>query len=112
MSKTLDIAEASGGVEGGPEEERLEAAYWRFDARHKGYWKWKEAPMSERDAFKAEMRNAMAAEKMRAQARLIANGWRKSTPDNSQNLLEALKVACDHIDMSRLEISHCNDAAL
>lgn len=74
----IDIATASGGIEGGPEEERIEAAYWRFDARHKGYGQWKKAPMSERDAFKAEMRNALAAEKMRAQARLIAHGWRKS----------------------------------
>lgn len=35
------------------------------------------APMSERDAFKAEMRNALAAEKVRAEMRLVANGWRR-----------------------------------
>jgi transcription initiation factor IIE alpha subunit len=36
---------------GSTEEADIEAAYWRFDARRKGY-----AQMSERDAFKAEMR--------------------------------------------------------
>lgn len=73
----LDCAIPSGGTEAGPEEDRLEAAYWRFDARHKGYGKWKQAPMSERDAFKAEMRNALSAEKTRAEMRLAASGWSK-----------------------------------
>lgn len=72
-----DLATPSGGKEAGPEEERIEAAYWRFDARHKGYGEWRRAPMSERDAFKAEMRNALAAEKMRAEMRLVARGWRR-----------------------------------
>lgn len=72
-----DHATPSGGQEAGPEEDRIEAAYWRFDARHKGYGQWKTAPMSERDAFKAEMRNALAAEKVRAEMRLVANGWRR-----------------------------------
>lgn len=72
-----DMATPSGGYEAEPEEERIEAAYWRFDARHNGYGKWKAAPMSERDAFKAEMRNALAAEKTRAQMRLVAHGWRR-----------------------------------
>ncbi len=72
-----DMATPSGGYEAEPEEERIEAAYWRFDARHKGYGKWKAAPMSERDAFKAEMRNALAAEKTRAQMRLVAHGRRR-----------------------------------
>ena len=30
----------------------LEAAFWEFDARRKGYGKWKHQPQSERDAFK------------------------------------------------------------
>lgn len=34
--------------------DKAEEAYWRFDARRKGYGEWKEAPQSERDAFKAE----------------------------------------------------------
>jgi hypothetical protein len=72
-----DLATPSGGYEAEPEEDRIEAAYWRFDARHKGHGKWKAAPMSERDAFKAEMRNALAAEKTRAQMRLVAHGWRR-----------------------------------
>ena len=72
-----DLATPSGGYEAEPEEDRIEAAYWRFDARHKGYGKWKTAPMSEREAFKAEMRNALAAEKTRAQMRLVAHGWRR-----------------------------------
>jgi hypothetical protein len=33
--------------------------------------------MSERDAFKAEMRNALEAEKTRAEMRLVAKGWRR-----------------------------------
>lgn len=41
-------------------EDRIEAAYWNFDARRKGYGQWASAPMSERDAFKAELRNALA----------------------------------------------------
>ena len=37
-----------------------EVAYWNFDARRKGYAEWAGAPMSERDAFKAEYRAALA----------------------------------------------------
>lgn len=73
-----DRATPSGGLEAAPEEDRIEAAYWRFDARHKGYGQWKQAPMSERDAFRAEMRNALAAEKTRAEMRLVARGWRRT----------------------------------
>lgn len=40
-------------------EDRIEAAYWNFDARRKGYGQWASSPMSERDAFKAELRNAL-----------------------------------------------------
>jgi hypothetical protein len=72
-----DLATPGGGREAGPEEERIELAYWRFDARRKGYGKWKSAPMSERDAFKAEMRNALGAEKTRAEMRLVGLGWRR-----------------------------------
>ena len=32
--------------------------------------------------------------------------------EDAQGLREALALAHDHIDMSRLEISHCKDAAL
>ena len=64
-----DHATPSGGQEAGPQEDRIEAAYWRFDARRSGYARWKAAPMSERDAFKAEMRNALEAEKVRAEMR-------------------------------------------
>lgn len=35
-------------------EEACESAYWRFDARRKGYGSWKGTPQSERDAFKRE----------------------------------------------------------
>jgi hypothetical protein len=72
-----DLATPDGGIEAGPEEDRIEIAYWSFDARRSGYAKWAESPMSERDAFKAEMRNALGAEKMRAEMRLIGRGWRK-----------------------------------
>jgi hypothetical protein len=78
--KVNDLAIPSGGTEAGPEEERIEAAYWRFDGRHKGYGQWEQAPQSERDAFKAEMRNALNAEKTRAEMRLVSRGWRKDGP--------------------------------
>lgn len=38
-------------------EELIEQAYWRFDARKKGYGLWQGRPQSERDAFKAEIRS-------------------------------------------------------
>ena len=38
----------------------LEAAYWQFDARVKGYGEWKGRPQSERDAFKATVRGISA----------------------------------------------------
>lgn len=41
------------------DDDAAEAAYWRFDARRNGLGEWKGMPMSERDAFKAEYRNAM-----------------------------------------------------
>jgi len=87
-----DHATPSGGQEAGPQEDRIEAAYWRFDARHKGYSQWKTAPMSERDAFKAEMRNALEAEKVRAEMRLVARGWRRpdapAAPDHLRDVAE------------------------
>lgn len=36
-------------------DDLAEESYWRFDARRKGYGPWKEAPQSERDAYKAEL---------------------------------------------------------
>lgn len=66
------------------EEERIEAAFWRFDARRKGYGQWKDSPMSERDAFKAEIRNALGSEKIRAEMRLVARGWRRASPQEKQ----------------------------
>ncbi len=41
-------------------EDRIEYAYWMFDARRKGYSRWRGRPMSERDAFKAELRSFYA----------------------------------------------------
>lgn len=41
-------------------EDSAETAYWRFNARCKGFDKWKGAPQSERDAFKGEYRTATA----------------------------------------------------
>jgi hypothetical protein len=86
----IDHAEASGGIEGGPQEDRIEAAYWRFDARRSGYEQWKKAPMSERDAFKAELRNALEAEKVRAEMRLVARGWQPAAqPASAEPVAEA-----------------------
>lgn len=39
----------------------VEAAYWDFDARHKGYGPHKTMPQSERDAFKWAVRAMLAA---------------------------------------------------
>ena len=44
-------------------EEMLEAAFWEFDARRKGYSDWKGMPQSERDAFKAVARGLMRRSK-------------------------------------------------
>lgn len=97
----IDHAEASGGIEGGPQEDRIEAAYWRFDARRKGYEQWKKAPMSERDAFKAELRNALEAEKVRAEMRLVARGWQPAAqpacdPTQTQCKPGGNPASCDY----------------
>jgi hypothetical protein len=42
------------------DDDPAELAYWRFDARVKGDAEWRGRPQSERDAFKAEYRIAMA----------------------------------------------------
>ena len=42
-------------------EDAIEAAYWDFDARHKGYGRHKTTPQSERDAFKWAVRSLLAA---------------------------------------------------
>lgn len=58
------LAEASAPVEfpaDGRNDDPAEAAFWSFDARKKGYGRWKGAPQSERDAFKAEYRAAIVA---------------------------------------------------
>lgn len=55
-----DSTESVGEATGAAVEDRAEVAYWRFDARRKGYGPWKGRPESERDAFKAEYRLAMA----------------------------------------------------
>lgn len=98
-----DLATPSGGREAGPEEERIEASYWRFDARHKGHGQWKQAPMSERDAFKVEMRNALEAEKVRAEMRLVGRVWRPvSDSDRAQRVPltdEQIQAAFDGVDM-------------
>ena len=42
-------------------DDAIEAAYWDFDARHKGYGPHKTTPQSERDAFKWAVRALLAA---------------------------------------------------
>ena len=44
-----------------PADDAIEAAYWDFDARHKGYGPHKTTPQSERDAFKWAVRALLAA---------------------------------------------------
>lgn len=41
-------------------EDAIEAAYWDFDARHKGLAEYRERPQSERDAFKNAVRSVLA----------------------------------------------------
>ena len=57
----LDRIETAMAVFDVEAEERIEVAYWRFDAKRKGHGAWKSAPMIERDAFKTEMRAMLAA---------------------------------------------------
>lgn len=42
------------------DDDAAETAYWRFDARKKGYAEWKGRPQTERHAFKAEFRASVA----------------------------------------------------
>lgn len=53
MKSEEDSAEASVKL-----EERLEESYWRFDAKRKGYASWGNL-MSERDAYKSELRKLL-----------------------------------------------------
>lgn len=53
MKSEEDSAEASAKL-----EEHLEESYWRFDAKRKGYAMWHD-PMSERDAYKSELRKLL-----------------------------------------------------
>ena len=57
--------------------------------------------------------DALCAE-AKEQARLLGISAERELAMRAENerLREVLAVAHDHIDMSRLEISHCNDAAL
>lgn len=54
-------------------EEAIEAAYWDFDARHKGYGPHKTTPQSERDAFKWAVRAMLA--KAPPAALAVPAGW-------------------------------------
>lgn len=40
-----------------PETDEAERLFWEFDARRKGYSRWKGQPQSERDAFKTIIRS-------------------------------------------------------
>lgn len=72
-------------------DDLAEESYWRFDARRKGYGPWKEAPQSERDAYKAELA-ALRAQLAKRDAEvghlLTADGWlvneRATTRDDSE----------------------------
>lgn len=58
-----ELAESTRAFSALSDAERIEAileeAYWRFDARRSGSGPWKGMPMSERDAFKAVLRQAL-----------------------------------------------------
>ena len=60
-------------------EEALEALYWEFDARVKGYGKWKLNRQSERDAFKKSVRSICAAP--------VERQWVDLTDDEIEELL-------------------------
>lgn len=55
------------------ENDLAESAYWRFDARRAGYGRWDGIPMSERDAFKAEVRNVIRTTRVMVASEISAN---------------------------------------
>lgn len=59
-----------------PADDAIEAAYWDFDARHKGYGPHKMTPQSERDAFKWAVRALLAATPAQQPAAAAPEGWR------------------------------------
>ena len=59
-------------------EEKLEEAYWLFDGMHHGYGKHKEAPKSERGAFKDVVRELLAQQKAKVVHPLVPNFWKRS----------------------------------
>ena len=67
------------------DDDPAEAAYWRFDARRKGYAEWKGLPMSERDAFKAEMRRIISRQEAMARDASIGDYTVPPFPSDSDD---------------------------
>ena len=57
VKSALDTQKPAGDVDTDRDDDPAEAAYWRFDARRKGYKPY--LHVGERDAFKQEYRNAL-----------------------------------------------------
>lgn len=79
------------------QEDRIEQAYWEFDAAHKGLGEHKEMPMSERDAFKRVVRNLLSAEQKGKQPELdvVIRAYPES---NGKTNWTALLVRVDPIE--------------
>jgi len=101
-----------------PAEYAIEAAYWDFDARHKGYGPHKTMPQSERDAFKWAVRAMLAAapeapqpkpsgpETMTVQEVWEAAGGNPGIRATKQGVLDALKMldaVCDEAQPAEQE---------
>lgn len=94
----------------------LEAVFWEFDARRKGYGDWASHPQSERDAFKVSVCYILAKERRRAQlegqiegmriiAKQMCTSCRNGNPHN-QNGDHIPRP--DHVGYGALGPFHCN----
>jgi len=80
-------------------EDALEAAYWEFDARVKGYDKWKLNKQSERDAFKWSVRGIYAAPVQPVKQEPVA--WlRKDHTKTMSNEDKLSWIAAGHTDIT------------
>jgi hypothetical protein len=85
-------------------DDPAEGAFWRFDARRKGYNRWKGAPQSERDAFKAEYRAALAASQQTQDVPYLPVGP-TLTPNEQQ------AVECGRCPKCKGAVRHIHDGA-
>lgn len=70
------------------QQDEVELSYWRFDARRKGYAIWSHTPMSERDAYKAEMNLLLSRKETECYA--AKNGYDLGPVQKAQAFAESL----------------------